>query len=170
MNYKELILKQMRNDGLTLGLAESATGGMLSSTLVDVKGASRVLKGSVVAYTKEAKMSLLDVNEETLEKHTSYSANVAREMALGIRRKLNVEVAIAVTGIADLENLDKEAETIELEAGKCKIFFCIILIDKIYDFEMLIPDEGRNINRITITSKIIEELFKLTYNPNNKNV
>ena len=81
-------------------------------------------------------------------------------MAIGIRRKLDTDISIAVTGQAEPSK--------DILADKtCKVYFCIIVIDKSYDFEMTIPDEGRTNNRITIVSKVIEELFKLIYKPQN---
>lgn len=160
MNYKEIIINELRKRNLTLGIAESVTGGMIASTFVDVAGASKVLKGSIVAYTDFAKSKLLGVSTDILEKYTAYSANVAREMAKGIRNRLNTDISISVTGFAGpFTNNIPESDK------KCEVYFCIIIIDKVYDFEMTILDEGRTNNRITIVSKIIEELFKLIYVP-----
>lgn len=160
MNYKEIIINEMRKSKLTLGIAESVTGGMIASTLIDVPGASKVLKGGIVAYTDFAKKELLRVNGDTLDKYTAYSAQVAREMAKGIREKLKTDISISVTG-----NAGPFSENIPEEEKICGAYFCIIVVDKAYDFEMTLKDEGRTNNRITIVSKIIEELFKLIYRP-----
>lgn len=158
MNYKEIIINELSKNNLTLGVAESVTGGMICSTLIDIPGASKVVKGGIVAYTNYAKSKLLGVSTDMLDRYTAYSATVAREMAMGIRRKLETDVSIAVTGHAGpFKNI--------IDDKICKIYFCIIIIDKSYDFEMTLPDEGRTNNRITIVSKVIEELFKLIYRP-----
>ncbi|MDE5545264.1 MAG: CinA family protein [Malacoplasma sp.] len=161
MNYKEIIINELWKSNLTLGIAESVTGGMLASTFVDVSGASKVFKGGIVAYSDFSKSKLLGLSTDVLEKYTAYSANVAREMAKGIRNRLNTDISISVTGFAGpFNNYIPESDK------KCIVYFCIIIIDKVYDFEMSIADEGRTNNRITIVSKIIEELFKLVYKPN----
>ncbi len=161
MNYKEIIINELIKNNLTIGIAESVTGGMISSTLVDVPGASKVFKGGVVSYTNYAKSKLLGVSTDLIERYTEYSATVAREMAMGIRRKLETDISIAVTGQAGPSK--------DMFADKfCKVFFCIIVIDKSYDFEMTVPDQGRTNNRITIVTKVIEELFKLIYRPQQK--
>lgn len=161
MNYKDIIINELIKNNLTLGIAESVTGGMICSTIVDVPGASKVLKGGIVAYTDAAKSKLLGVSTDILDRYTAYSAAVAREMAMGIRRKLDTDISIAVTGQAGPFK-DILADKI------CKVYFCIIIIDKSYDYEMTLPDEGRTNNRITIVSKVIEELFKLIYRPQNQ--
>ncbi|MCF0217993.1 MAG: CinA family protein [Malacoplasma sp.] len=162
MNYKEIIINELRKANLTLGIAESVTGGMIASTFVDVAGASKVFKGGIVAYTDFAKSKLLGVSTDVLEKYSAYSANVAREMAKGIRNRLGTDISISVTGFAGPFN-----ENIPYDDKKCIVYFCIIIIDKVYDYEMVLVDEGRTNNRITIVSKIIEELFKLVYQPAN---
>lgn len=160
MNYKEIIIHELKKNNLSIGIAESVTGGMICSTLIDVAGASEVVKGGIIAYTRFAKSKLLGVSTDMMERYTEYSATVAREMAMGIRRKLETDISVAVTGHAGPFNNDYLADK------TCKVHFCIIVIDKSYDFEMTIPDEGRINNRITIVSKVIEELFKLVYKPN----
>ncbi|BAC44430.1 putative competence-damage inducible protein CinA [Malacoplasma penetrans HF-2] len=164
MNYKEIIINELLKSKLTLGIAESVTGGMIASTFVDVPNASKVFKGGIVAYTDFAKKELLRVNGDTLDKYTAYSANVAREMAKGIRDKLKTDISISVTGHAGpFNNVDIN------EYRECKAYFCIIIVDKAYDFEITLKDEGKTNNRITIVSKIIEELFKLVYRPDKFN-
>lgn len=155
VNYKEIIINQLAKQNLTLAIAESVTGGMVCSTLIDITNASQVLKGGVVAYTDFAKRKLLGVSEATLERYSAYSAIVAREMAVGIKNKLDGDIGIGISGIAE-PNQDH---------SECLVYFCIVLIDKAHDFEMIIPNEGRINNRIVITSKVIEELFKLVYQP-----
>lgn len=84
----------------TIATAESVTGGKIASTLVSVSGASVYYKGSIVAYSPEAKNSLLNVSKETIEKYSVVSKEVALEMAKGIKEKLQTNYAIAVTGNA----------------------------------------------------------------------
>jgi nicotinamide-nucleotide amidase len=96
----ELVLELCRARGLTLATAESCTGGLVAARLTDVPGASDVLAGGVVAYANEVKSRELGVPEELLAEHGAVSAEVAAAMAAGVRRRLGVDVGIAVTGVA----------------------------------------------------------------------
>ena len=90
----------LREKGQTLALAESCTGGMVASLLTDVPGSSDYFLGGVVSYGNAAKRELLRVAQETLALHGAVSLEVAREMALGARKRFAAGVAAAVTGIA----------------------------------------------------------------------
>lgn len=84
----------------TLATAESVTGGKIASSLVSVPGASAYFKGSIIAYTAETKINLLDVSKETINKQSVVSKEVAIEMARGVKEKLQTNYAVAVTGNA----------------------------------------------------------------------
>ena len=88
------------SSGLTLGTAESCTGGRISEAIIAIPGASDYFKGSIVAYTNEVKEQLLHVSHSVLEKQTAVCEEVAKQMALGIIETLGVNFAIASTGIA----------------------------------------------------------------------
>ncbi len=90
----------LRRKGLTLGLVESATGGLISHLITNVPGSSDYYKGSVTAYSNQTKISLVGVKEETINKFGAVSSQVAEEMAQGGRRVLSVDICLADTGIA----------------------------------------------------------------------
>jgi nicotinamide-nucleotide amidase len=90
----------LRDTGRTLAVAESCTGGMISSLLTDVPGSSDYFVGGIVSYANSAKTSLLDVRQETLAAHGAVSEQTAREMARGALQRFGADVALAVTGIA----------------------------------------------------------------------
>jgi nicotinamide-nucleotide amidase len=92
----ELLIKS----NTTISTAESLTGGKIAATLVSVAGSSAYFKGSLVAYSADAKINLLDVCPKTIKKHTVVSKQVALEMAKGVKEKLQTNYAIAVTGNA----------------------------------------------------------------------
>ncbi len=102
------LLPEFEARGLHIAAAESLTGGMLSAAIVDVPGASKVLLGSVVAYTNSVKAHLLGVDFETLEVHGAVSAQTATEMAHRVRVLLGdaggvslaSTIGIATTGVA----------------------------------------------------------------------
>ena len=97
---EEEVGKLLREQGLTVGTAESTTGGLISHLINSVPGSSRYYKGSVVAYLREVKVKVLKVKPSTLKRHGSVSAEACAEMAQGVRKLLNVDIALAETGIA----------------------------------------------------------------------
>ena len=84
----------------TVAVAESLTGGLLAFTFTDAPGASEVFLGSVTAYTDDAKHRVLGVERALLERHGAVNAEVARQMAQGVRRLMNSTYALATTGVA----------------------------------------------------------------------
>ena len=94
-NMESVVLNLLREQGLTLGLAESVTGGLVSGRLTSIPGASDVLRGSVVSYASEVKFDVLDVPRGPV---VSEAAAVA--MAEGARRVLGADVALSLTGVA----------------------------------------------------------------------
>jgi nicotinamide-nucleotide amidase len=97
---EELVLELAGEQGLTVGTAESCTGGLVAARLTSVPGASDVLRGGIVAYENDVKLAQLDVPEEILVTHGAVSAETATAMAEGARKSLGADVAVAVTGIA----------------------------------------------------------------------
>ena len=90
----------LRGAGLTLAVAESCTGGMVTSRITDVVGSSAYFLGGAVTYTDASKTEVLGVSPVTLETHGAVSEEVAREMAAGVRLRLGATAGIGVTGIA----------------------------------------------------------------------
>ena len=86
--------------GLTLGFAESCTGGLLSSYFTELSGASKVFMGSVVSYDNSVKQKFLNVSTEALRTEGAVSKVVATQMAEGALKNLGVSFAVALTGIA----------------------------------------------------------------------
>ena len=86
--------------GITVGTAESCTGGLVAHILTEVAGSSGYVRGGIVSYADDVKTDVLAVPVEVLAAHGAVSAQVARAMAIGARRRLGVDVAIAITGIA----------------------------------------------------------------------
>lgn len=99
-NIEEKLVGLLKERNLTITTAESCTGGMISSALVNVPGASSVLHEAYVTYSNEAKMRLLGVRKETLDAAGAVSEETAGQMAEGAARAALADCAIAVTGIA----------------------------------------------------------------------
>ena len=90
----------LRSHGWTLATAESCTGGLLGHRLTNSPGSSDYFLGGVVAYANAVKVKLLGIDPGSLEKEGAVSERVARQMAQGVRRLLDADLGIAITGIA----------------------------------------------------------------------
>jgi competence/damage-inducible protein CinA-like protein len=97
---EEVVGRMLRARGYTIAAAESCTGGLLTSRLTDVAGSSDYVRASVVAYSNEAKETLLGVPHDTLVAQGAVSEPVALAMADGIRSRTGADVAVSITGIA----------------------------------------------------------------------
>jgi nicotinamide-nucleotide amidase len=100
MSLEEEIGDLLRQKGLTLGIVESATGGLISHRITNIAGSSDYYKGSVTAYSNEVKTGVVGVKEAILNQHGAVSAEVAQEMAQGGRKILGADICLADTGIA----------------------------------------------------------------------
>jgi len=92
----ELLLEKK----LTLGTAESCTGGLIAKLITDIPGSSEYFLGSVVAYDNSVKEKVLGVSEDTLVKYGAVSEETALAMAYGANKLLKTDLALASTGIA----------------------------------------------------------------------
>ena len=99
-SLESVLVEKLKEAHKTVTFAESCTGGLLAKRMTDVPGASEVFGFGFVTYANEAKMKLLGVSPETLEKHGAVSRDTAREMALGAKRVSGADIAVSVTGIA----------------------------------------------------------------------
>jgi nicotinamide-nucleotide amidase len=86
--------------GHRIGLAESCTGGLLAARLTNRPGSSEYVRGGVVSYSNEAKINMLGVPAELIERHGAVSPEVARAMADGARRVLGADIGVGITGVA----------------------------------------------------------------------
>lgn len=99
-SLEEVVANTLIERNLTIALAESCTGGLIASKLVNCPGISLVFLEGAVTYSNDAKMRRLKVKAETLDKYGAVSEETAREMALGIQKAAKADIGISVTGIA----------------------------------------------------------------------
>lgn len=99
-SLEQVVGDGLRARGLTLAVAESCSGGLLSKRITDRPGASDYYKGGVCSYTNEVKMKLLGVRKETLDQYGAVSAQTAEEMAAGVAQALGADVGVGITGNA----------------------------------------------------------------------
>ncbi len=95
-----IVVAQLRKQGLTIGVAESCTGGLLGGRLTDVPGSSEAFRGGIIAYDNSVKVGQLGVPEALLVAHGAVSEPVAQAMAEGVRLRLKVDLGVAITGVA----------------------------------------------------------------------
>lgn len=98
----------LKEKNLTISLAESCTGGLVSSLITDVNGSSSYFLGSVISYSNDAKVALINVDNNTLTAVGAVSHEVAKQMAEGVKNKFATDIGIGITGIAGPEGGTKE--------------------------------------------------------------
>jgi len=90
----------LHQKGLTLGVVESASGGLISHRITNIPGSSDYYKGSITAYSNETKIKIVGVKADTINQYGAVSPQVAEEMAQGGRKVLAADICLADTGIA----------------------------------------------------------------------
>jgi PncC family amidohydrolase len=108
MQNARILVDILKEKKYTISFAESATGGLLASSIVDIPDASWVLAESLVTYSNEAKMKYLDVKKETIDKYNVVSIEVVKEMAIGLHKLTNSNVCVSVSGVAGPSGGTKE--------------------------------------------------------------
>ena len=99
-SIENALVTSLRERGMTLACAESCTGGLIAKRITDIAGCSDVFLGGCVTYAVDAKVKLIGVSRETIEKYGVVSAETACEMARGVRLALGSDIGISTTGIA----------------------------------------------------------------------
>lgn len=97
---EDILIKKLKEKKYHICTAESCTGGMLSSAIIGVSGASDVIDMGFVTYANSAKVKLIGVSEQTISEHGVVSEAVAAEMAKGAAKAANAEVGVGISGIA----------------------------------------------------------------------
>ena len=99
-SLEEVCLVLLKEQGLTVGTAESCTGGLIAKLLTDLPGSSAAFRGGIVSYTNEVKEGVLGVPRALLTEYGAVSPQVAEAMALGARKALGCDIALSATGVA----------------------------------------------------------------------
>jgi len=99
-NLDDVVANLLLEKNITISTAESCTGGLISETLTNIAGISKVFIGGAVTYSNESKAELLGVKNETLQSYGAVSRETAVEMAEGIRKRLKTDIGVSITGIA----------------------------------------------------------------------
>ncbi len=99
-NQEYIVGNFLKTHGKTIAVTESCTGGLISSLLTDISGSSDYIFANFVTYSNEAKVKILNVSENTINKYGAVSEQTAKEMAVGLLKTTKSDYAIATTGIA----------------------------------------------------------------------
>ena len=131
----------------TVATAESLTGGMIASALVEVPGASQVVKGGFVTYQSVSKTMLLGVPAEMIDRYDVVSAEVARAMAQGARERLGVDIAVSATGLAG-----PDGGTPERPVGT--VFLGVATAEGVYDIPLHLTGNRARIRTLTMKNAL----------------
>jgi len=97
---EEVAASLLIKKGLTISVAESCTGGLVSHRLTNISGSSNYYKCGIISYSNQAKSVFLKVNNQLIKEKGAVSPEVAREMAVGIRASAHTDLGLGITGIA----------------------------------------------------------------------
>ena len=150
--------KKLIESGLTLSIAESLTGGLISSRLTSFSGSSKFFKGSIVSYSTFSKQNILGVNSESIKKYSVVSSQISNEMSLGVKKLLKSDYSISTTG---------NAGPTKGESNKNigKIFISLATPNNVKSFEFDFgTNREKNINKTV--NKALELLFNELSNYN----
>ena len=139
---------------MRISCAESCTGGMLASSIVEVSDASKVLDMSFVTYASSSKVELLGINQQTIDKFGVVSEQVAYHMAIGVKNKAKSNVGIGITGIAG-----PSGGTDNTPVGT--VCFGVAINEKVYTFTKKFGNIGRTNVRVRATKFIIDKILEL---------
>jgi PncC family amidohydrolase len=146
----EKLIKKLKKRKLFLGVMESCSGGGLANAITNVPGASEIFKGGIVAYSTELKIKF-GVPKKLIKKFSVYSSEVALEMARQIRKKLNVDIGVGITGTIS------RPDSKEPKSKIGEVFIAIVSRDKKLVRKILFPNKKRS----TVKIMIITESLKM---------
>jgi len=156
---KQILGEILKEKGLTISTAESCTGGNVASLITSVSGSSAYYSGSIVSYATAVKTSVLGVSQQSIDKFTVVSEKVAEEMAKGVCRVLNTNMAIATTGVAgpNKGEDDKEVGTVWISVSNGEQ-----TMNKIFYYPYLDREDFINIvsnNALNLAIQFVRENF-----------
>ncbi|MFW6287172.1 MAG: competence/damage-inducible protein A [bacterium] len=99
-SLEDIIGEMLSKQGLTLAVAESCTGGLVGNRITDIPGSSQYFMGGMIVYSNQAKIEQLGVNNETLDEYGAVSEETAKEMAENVKRIMQTDIGVSLTGIA----------------------------------------------------------------------
>lgn len=153
-NFEEILVKYLLFHKLKISCAESCTGGLLSSTITDVSGASNIMEESFVTYSNESKNRNLNVSLDTLKDYGAVSAEVVKKMAIGLKHKCKSQVQIAISGI-----LGPLGDTRTKEIGL--VYFSLGINDGLYVFKKNFKGDRKSIKECSVNYIMCEAITRI---------
>lgn len=152
MNNIKYVFNKLKENNLTISFCESVTCGLLVSSLVKYKGASKIIKGALITYSKETKTNLCNIKKDVLLNYGAVSKETVIEMYKGLKEKINSDIYISITG-----NVGPSYDT----GVKKLVSFLLIGTKKDYNIiklEYNFKSRSRNLNYIVKkTYKLLKE-------------
>ena len=152
----EELVKILKEKKYKISFAESCTGGYLASSLTDISGSSEVFEKSFVVYSENAKKDILNVSQDTLDKYSVYSEEIAKEMVVGLKNISNANVCISVTGLADSNDYIFNDKIIKAKS----VFIGIIINNEIYIYNKSFSTNTKHEFKEKTLDFIVENLKK----------
>ena len=147
--YKNIIIKKLIERRNTLSIAESCTGGKVTSEITKIPGVSKILLSSIIAYSNQSKNKFLKIDKKILDKYGAVSKEIAKLMAKNILKINNSDFSISTTGIAG-----PSGGTSKKPVGLT--FICIATRKKFYVYKFIFKG-----TRMSIQKQITEKVFKI---------
>ena len=142
------VIKKLINRGITTSVAESCTGGMLSSKIVDVSGASKIYYLGLVVYSNKSKSSILNIPSKLISKYGAVSSQLVKQILHNLQKKTKSQLCICTTGIAG-----PTGETKNKPIG-------LVFIGIRYNNKNIIIKKKYKGTRKQIQNKTIQDIFK----------
>ena len=152
MEQIKSVINKIKQQGLTLSLAESCTGGKVASTIVSFEGVSDFFLGGVVSYSINSKITILNIDSDKIKNYGVVSSEIAKEMSIGAKKLFKSDISVAVTGNVGLNSADDKSSV-------GKVFVAINFNNKAEAWEF-----NFNGNRKTNIESAVSEVFKLLNN------
>jgi nicotinamide-nucleotide amidase len=154
MSIEDKLVDKLINKGFHIAFAESCTGGLASARIVNVANASKVLNCSFITYSNDAKINMVDVNPDTLDRYGAVSEEVVKEMASGVAKAANSEIGVGISGIAGPSGGSKEKPI-------GMVCFGIQINNNSYTFTEYFQSQSRNDVRNSSVEFILNKLLEL---------
>ena len=146
------LINKIKDQKLTLSVAESCTGGKIASIIVSHEGVSDFFLGGVVSYSVDSKIRILNIDNHKIEKYGVVSSVIAKDMSIGVKHKFKSDISVAVTGNVGLKSGDGKSAV-------GKVFIAINFNDKIDTWEF-----NFNGDRKTNIESAVSNVFSLLNN------
>ncbi len=153
-SLESAVVKLLIKEGKSVSTAESCTGGLVAQMITSIENSSKIFGYGITAYANEAKVQLLGVKQNTLNKYGAVSANTAAEMAIGVRELSNSDFGIGITGIAGPGGgtLDKPVGT---------VFVAVSDKQNVYIQKIEMQNRARDFVRVHSANRALDTLRRL---------